>query len=59
VPVHIVANTELPAGPSLLAGADRRLEIRCGSFVIQIPRGVDDASVRQVLRLAREEDARC
>jgi transposase len=60
VPVNIVANTELPAGPRLPAGgADRRVEVRCGSFVIEIPPGVDDSSVRQVLRLAREEAARC
>ena len=49
VPVNIVANTELPAGPRLPAGgAERRVEVRCGSFVIEIPPGVDDSSVRQL-----------
>ena len=60
MPVNIVSNTELQAGSGLPAtGADPRIEIRCGSFVVQVPPGVDELSLRQVLRLAREEAARC
>jgi hypothetical protein len=64
VPVEVVpdaASTPADERVGFVPVASTRpwIEIHCESLVLHVPPGVDERSLRQVLRVAREEVARC
>lgn len=52
LPVEIV-------GESPLAATGHECELLVGGLVCRVPRGLNDDALRRLIRLLREEDARC